>query len=431
VHGSPGRRDAEAGRRHQEESSPQPGRRASVHRGHGARRVRRENGVARPRLCDLAPRAAKPPHQGGAPEKVEDPGPRLLRRGELLEPEALRPGDERLPEELVHREDHDRHRDDGPEHGAPVALLDGDGHVGADAGQAKVAVPQGERLVDGQEEPPSGHRHHRVPDEADDGRGHLHGTEGLEPSEAVDPGDLSELGGDRTERPVEREHHVPDLAGEDHEDAGELEAHVGVREERDHAEDQAGQEPEHRNPLPDVEKGNHDALGALGVRGHGSIDQREQEREDVGGESPRQGEQRVHRERAGAQVDRGRRPDRRVPSLRERHDARDQRGQGGDQEEIDGESAGAAQRRIRLGADLVRGEAWEEDRHGCGLLWLRAAAAIRNGTLRPEAFAPTQRGEELLFGCAASIVLNVSLSIARSSASSPSTTPFLTSSVSD
>ena len=43
--------------------------------------------------------------------------------------------------------------------------------------------------------------------------------------------------------------------------AGELEADVGVREERDHAEHQARQEAEHGDALQDVEHRDHHPLG--------------------------------------------------------------------------------------------------------------------------------------------------------------------------
>ena len=57
-------------------------------------------------------------------------------------------------------------------------------------GQPEVAVAERERLVDGQEEPAARHRHHRVPDEADDGRRDLHRPEALPEREPVDPRDL-------------------------------------------------------------------------------------------------------------------------------------------------------------------------------------------------------------------------------------------------
>ena len=60
---------------------------------------------------------------------------------------------------------------------------------------------------------------------------------------------------------VEAERHVPGLAGEDHDDGGQLEADVAVRKEGDEREHQARHEAEHGNALQDVEQRDEDALG--------------------------------------------------------------------------------------------------------------------------------------------------------------------------
>ena len=70
----------------------------------------------------------------------------------------------------------------------------------------------------------------------------------------------------------------------------------------DHAEHQAGQEAEHGNALQDVEDRDHDALGAAVVRGDRAVDEREGQRQHVGGEAARQRQQRV--DRASAHSDR-------------------------------------------------------------------------------------------------------------------------------
>ena len=154
-------------------------------------------------------------------------------------------------------------------------------------------VSEREGLGHGQEEPAAGHRHHRVPDEADHRGGDLHGPESLPPGEAVDSRHLPELGRDGAHRAVVREGHVPDLSGEDHQDAGQLEADVASREEGDHPEDEPGEKAEDGDPLADVEEGDQDLLGAPGVRRRGPDDEGEEEGEEVGGEAAGERKERV------------------------------------------------------------------------------------------------------------------------------------------
>ena len=59
--------------------------------------------------------------------------------------------------------------------------------------QAEVPPSEDERLVDGQEEPSARHRHHRVPDEPDDGRRELDRPERLPAREAVQARHLVQL----------------------------------------------------------------------------------------------------------------------------------------------------------------------------------------------------------------------------------------------
>ena len=156
---------------------------------------------------------------------------RHLARARVLELELLRPGEGGPPEELVDGDDHHDHRDDGRRHRPSVAAIDGDAHVGADAGQAEVVVAEREGLVHGEEEPAAGHRHHRVPHEADHRRRHLERAERFHQPKRWTRATSRSSSGNRAQRAVEREGHVPHLAGEDHQHAGELEPDVRVREQ--------------------------------------------------------------------------------------------------------------------------------------------------------------------------------------------------------
>jgi hypothetical protein len=62
---------------------------------------------------------------------------------------------------------------------ASVALLDGDGDVGADAGQLDVLAGHRDRLGRDQEEPAAGHRHHHVPQQRRHGVGQFQAPEAL------------------------------------------------------------------------------------------------------------------------------------------------------------------------------------------------------------------------------------------------------------
>ena len=180
--------------------------------------------------------------QARAAKPVEDPGGHDRLLAPFLDAELLGPDDDRPPEELIEGDDHQHHGEHGPTHGVDAALFDGDGHVRADAGEAEVFVAELEGFGDHQKEPAAGHAHHAVPDEAHRGEGELDPFEALPPVEAVDRGDVLLIGGNGAERVVEAEGHVPGLAGEDHEDGGELEADVVAREEGVEGEQQAGQE---------------------------------------------------------------------------------------------------------------------------------------------------------------------------------------------
>ena len=154
----------------------------------------------------------------------------------------------------------------------------------------------------------------------------------------MDPGDLVQLRRNRPERAVKREGHVPDLAGEDHHDAGQLEPDVRRRKEGDHPEDETRHEAEDRDPLADVEERDHHLLGPLRVSGDGPVDEGKGEREEVRREAARQREQGVSGQRQRGEVDLDGGPDRRVPALGQEDDPRDEGAERAEQEKVDAEA---------------------------------------------------------------------------------------------
>src|SRR3984957_16549796 len=145
----------------------------------------------------------------------EHPGPWSVSAFYLLDFEFFRPGDDWTPDELVEQHDHCDHGSHSPKHRARVAGAGRGLQVGAEAGQAKIARTEHEHFAHHQGEPSSGHRHHRVPDQADGGEGQLHLDEALPPTETVNFRGLAHLVGNAFERSVEAEGHVPHLPGED------------------------------------------------------------------------------------------------------------------------------------------------------------------------------------------------------------------------
>jgi len=107
---------------------------------------------------------------------------RLVGTGGLFKAEAVRPGDDGPEEQLVVGKDHQRHHPHGPADRTKILMLDRNREVGADARQRDGGIANRDGLRGDDEEPSSGHRHHRVPDQ----RG---GRERqIEPQEAADRG---------------------------------------------------------------------------------------------------------------------------------------------------------------------------------------------------------------------------------------------------
>ncbi len=105
------------------------------------------------------------------------------------------------------------------------------------------------------------------------------GAEGLE--------GLERIVGQRLDRFEYADRHVPRLAGEDQEYRGHLDPEAAVRE-RDEEINRGGEEPDHRDRLGDVDRGQHHAFPCASFGGQEPVDQREDEREDVGRRHPHQ-----------------------------------------------------------------------------------------------------------------------------------------------
>ncbi len=148
------------------------------------------------------------------------------------------------------------------EEGSDVAGVGGGLHVAAEAGELEVAVAHGEHFAEHEGEPAAGDGDDGVPDEADGGVGHFKLPEALPGGVAVDARGFEHLFGDGFEGGIEAEGQVPDLAGEDEEDDGELDAELVAGDERDHGEDDGRKEAEDGDGLEDVEDGDHPAFDA-------------------------------------------------------------------------------------------------------------------------------------------------------------------------
>src|SRR3979490_2125320 len=151
----------------------------------------------------------------------------------------------------------------------------------AKAGEAKVAIAEDEHLAGHEKKPAAGDGHHRIPDEADGGKGKIELGEALPAAETVDDRDFFELARDGLQRRVETESDVPDLAREDEQDGAELDAELAVRKDRDHGEHDSRQEAEHGDGLENIQQRNHDDFGAPGAGGDVTVGESKNQAECV------------------------------------------------------------------------------------------------------------------------------------------------------
>ncbi len=217
----------------------------------------------------------------------------------LLHLELVGPGNGRPPDELVDQHNHRDHRGQPIENAARISLAGRRLKIRAQAGQAEVTLAEHEHLAGHQEEPPAGDGYHRVPNQADRAVGQFKLQELLQAVESIDPRGFPQLFGDRPERSVEAERHVPHLAREDENHRADLDAQLARREQRDHGQHYARQEAQYWDGLQNVERGEHRGLQALVVGGDIGVDDGENQAQQIGGCHPHQRIHRVHGNRPG------------------------------------------------------------------------------------------------------------------------------------
>ena len=122
--------------------------------------------LAREPVQHQAAGASQRSEEAAALKQIEEPGTGCSLSGGLFEAELIGPGDERAKEKLIVSQNHGQHGQHRPADGAQIAPVDGEGHIGADAGQADRVVAHGDRLGSDDEEPAARHGHHRVPNQA-------------------------------------------------------------------------------------------------------------------------------------------------------------------------------------------------------------------------------------------------------------------------
>ena len=140
------------------------------------------------------------------------------RRLDLLELELFRPRDHRPPDQLIHQDNRGDHEPQAPQDRARVACVSSGLQVGSQTGQPKVAIAEHEHLARDQEEPAACHGHHRIPNEAYGGVGHLQLHESLPPAPAIELGHFLHFTRDVFQRRVEAEGHVPRLPRKNQQD---------------------------------------------------------------------------------------------------------------------------------------------------------------------------------------------------------------------
>src|ERR1022692_688773 len=90
--------------------------------------------------------------------------------------------------------------------------------IAAQPRETKVSFAEDKHLAGDQEEPASGNRDNRIPNEPDSRKRHFKLPESLPGGVTIDARSLEHLSGNALERGVEAEGHVPHLASEDEED---------------------------------------------------------------------------------------------------------------------------------------------------------------------------------------------------------------------
>ena len=313
--GRPGReRHGQEQRRGAEAAIPQeqaPHRCQPPARGRGGRLAEMGRGGHAGEEPGVHPVQGRPPdrnpcprHDARLPEGRQEPGGRRALPLDHLQLEAIRPRQERPPDELVQQDDDEHEGADPAEDRPRVALARRLLEISPQPRETEVALPDMEDLGRHEEEPPARPTHDTVPDEAEGREGEFEGREAEPGWEAEGGTGLAEFHGDGRERLIPGEGEVPRLAGEDQHDGRQLHGQP-LGQDRGEAEEDHGEEGEDGHTLQHVEQWEQDALGAPVAGGKVAVRQGEEEREEVGGQHAEARQARVPRQRAGRERDLG------------------------------------------------------------------------------------------------------------------------------
>jgi hypothetical protein len=221
-------------------------------------------------------KAIKTNENGSATDDMEQTGLRGAGAFNLLEFEFIRPDDDGPPDELIEQDDDGDHRGNAPENRARVAMAGRGLQERAQAGEAEVVRAKHEHFASHQEKPAAGDGHHGIPDETDGGKRKVELGEALPAAEAIDDRGLMQFARNGFQRRIETESNIPDLPGEDEQDAAEFYAEFAVGKDGDHSEHHAGKKTQHRDGLENVQERNHDDFGAARACGNVTISESEQ-----------------------------------------------------------------------------------------------------------------------------------------------------------
>ena len=216
-------------------------------------------------------------------------------RGGLFEAEFIGPRHHGAKQKLIIGNDDEQHRQQRVSDRWKILLLDGERDVRADSGQRHRGVADGDRFRGHHEKPATRHRHHRVPDQARHRERHIEPPEPLPAAEMKAQRGFIEVFRHVAHRLVHAERHVPGLAGEDREHAGEFGPEHAAGKQVHEKNDGEGQKAEDRHRLQDIQKRDQHHLGAPALGREGRVDEGEDDRADDRQQHPHGGAQRIER----------------------------------------------------------------------------------------------------------------------------------------
>ena len=264
----------ECGDRGDQKRNPAPARHRPKRRSSPPPRAPKNSHRAIQPLAQRTRERGERPGDRRAPEQVIHHARLRVGRVRVAKTETLGPGSQRSPEHNVYPDNQKHHHARGKEQQVDPLLMRGRGSKRAYARQRILALPDREDLGSDEEEPATAETHHAVPDQWESPRRCVELPKPLPPREPHRPRRLVEVPRLRDERLVERERHVPHLAGEDREHGGAFQAEHRAGEQGDPQRQGYRKEAENRNGLQYIEDGDHDPLGAPHTGGNRRIHKR-------------------------------------------------------------------------------------------------------------------------------------------------------------